>query len=57
MEKQAKAQEILQQFNEHTRLGDLRKIAAQIKKDHNLSMELWSSGNFFCAPISHLDYG
>ncbi|NNF18592.1 MAG: DNA alkylation repair protein [Flavobacteriaceae bacterium] len=31
---------------EDTKLGDLRKIAKKIKKDHELAMELWSSGNF-----------
>ena len=29
-----------------TKLGDLRKIAKAIKKDHALAMELWSSGEF-----------
>ncbi|NNE56613.1 MAG: DNA alkylation repair protein [Hellea sp.] len=27
-----------------TKLGDLRKIAKEIKKDHALAMELWSTG-------------
>jgi 3-methyladenine DNA glycosylase AlkD len=27
-------------------LGDLRKIAKEIKKDHPLAMELWSTGGF-----------
>ncbi len=29
-----------------TKLGDLRKIAKEIKKDHDLAMELWSTGEF-----------
>lgn len=29
-----------------TKLGDLRKIAKEIKKDHVLAMELWSSGGY-----------
>ena len=29
-----------------TKLGDLRKIAKEIKKDHELAMELWSTGEF-----------
>jgi 3-methyladenine DNA glycosylase AlkD len=30
-----------------TKLGDLRTIAKAIKKDHQLAMELWSTGKFF----------
>jgi 3-methyladenine DNA glycosylase AlkD len=30
-----------------TKLGDLRKVAKDIKKDHLLAMELWSTGEFF----------
>lgn len=29
-----------------TKLGDIRKIAKEIKKDHELAMELWSTGEF-----------
>ena len=32
---------------EGTKLGDLRKIAKEIKRDHNLAMELWSTKEFF----------
>lgn len=31
---------------ETTKLGDLRKIAKEIRKDHELAMELWSTGKF-----------
>ncbi len=31
---------------EKTKLGDLRKIAKKIKKDHELALELWSTGEF-----------
>ena len=31
---------------ETTKLGDLRKIAKEIKKDHALAMELWATGEF-----------
>ena len=41
-----KAEEILGKINSKTKLGDLRKIAKEIKKDHQLSLELWSSKNF-----------
>jgi 3-methyladenine DNA glycosylase AlkD len=32
--------------NKTTKLGDLRKIAKDIKKDHQLAMELWSIGEY-----------
>lgn len=31
---------------ENVKLGDVRKIAKEIKKDHDLASELWSSGQF-----------
>ncbi|MFE8696112.1 DNA alkylation repair protein [Cytobacillus sp. FJAT-53684] len=37
----SKAKNILSQINSKTKLGDLRKIAKDIKKDHELAMELW----------------
>ncbi len=40
------AQKILDQIDSKTKLGDLRKLAKEIKKDHDLAMELWSSGKF-----------
>ena len=41
----AKAKEIYAQINHAaTKLGDLRKMAKVIKKDHELAMELWSTG-------------
>lgn len=44
----SKAQSIYSQISgKDTKLGDLRKIAKEIKKDHELAMELWSSGEFF----------
>ena len=41
----SKAENVLGQINTGTKLGDLRKIAKDIKKDHELAMELWSAGN------------
>lgn len=42
-----KAKGILHQINdENIRLGELRKIAKEIKKDHALAMELWSTKQF-----------
>jgi len=39
----SKAENILGQLNSKTKLGDLRNIAREIKKDHSLAMELWAS--------------
>ena len=41
-----KALSIYSKINENTKLGDLRKIAKEIKIDHKLSLELWSTGEF-----------
>ncbi|RCH55077.1 DNA alkylation repair protein [Mucilaginibacter hurinus] len=46
MERSSKAKNILAQIDDKTKLGDLRKIAKDIKKDHGLAMELWSTGEF-----------
>jgi 3-methyladenine DNA glycosylase AlkD len=43
----SKAENVLGQINTKTKLGDLRKIAKDIKKDHELAMELWSTRRFF----------
>lgn len=42
----AKAETVLSQINGNTKLGDLRKIAKDIKKDHELAMELWATGEY-----------
>lgn len=46
MKLSSKAENILSQINSKTMLGDLRKIAKDIKKDHELASELWSVGDF-----------
>jgi len=46
MKRSSKAENILEQINSKTKLGDLRKMAKDIKKDHELAMELWSTGKF-----------
>ena len=43
----SKAQDIYSKINNNSKLGDLRKIAKEIKKDHELAMELWSTGEQF----------
>ena len=55
MKLSAKAKEIHSQISqENTKLGDLRKIAKAIKKDHDLAMELWSTGSFFARQLAIL---
>lgn len=46
MQSSPKAVELLGQINSKTKLGDLRKMAKEIKMDHALAIELWTSGNF-----------
>lgn len=46
MQTSPQAQNILAQIKPQTKLGDLRKIAKEIKKDHELAMELWSTAEF-----------
>lgn len=42
------AENIYSQINtESTKMGDIKKIAKEIKKDHELAMELWSTGDYF----------
>ena len=43
MKPSTKAANILSQIDGKTKLGDLRKIAKEVKKDHELAMELWAS--------------
>lgn len=50
----SKAESILGQINSKTKLGDLRKIAGEIKKDHSLATELWNSGKFLPRQLSIL---
>lgn len=46
MKRSSKAENVLAQINRGAKLGDLRKIASEIKKDHELALELWSTGEF-----------
>lgn len=46
MKLSSKAASILSQINDKTMMGALRKIAKDIKKDHELALELWSTGGF-----------
>lgn len=46
MKLSSKASDIYSQINPDTKLGALRKIAKTIKRDHELAMELWGTGEF-----------
>ena len=46
IKRSSKAETILQQIDSQTKLGDLRKLAKEIKKDHALALELWSTEEF-----------
>lgn len=54
MQTSPKAEKILKQINDKTKLGDLRKLAKEIKKDHDLAMELWASDGFFARLLAIL---
>lgn len=55
MKLSAKAKKIHSQISaEGTKLGDLRKIAKEIKKDHDLAMELWNTGEYFPRQLAAL---
>ncbi|WP_257656321.1 DNA alkylation repair protein [Parapedobacter lycopersici] len=54
MERSSQAENILAQINTETKLGDLRKIASVIKKDHELALELWSTGQFLSRQLAIL---
>lgn len=50
-----KAKNIFDQINtENTKLGDLRTIAKEVKKDHELAMELWSTESYFARQLAIL---
>lgn len=46
MQLSSKAKKIVNQITSNAKLGDLRKIAKDIKKDHELALELWSTRKF-----------
>jgi len=55
MEISSKANNIITQISDDsTKLGDLRKIANDIKKDHELAMELWSTGQYIARQLAIL---
>lgn len=50
-----KVENILAQIGEQSiKLGDLRKIAKEIKRDHELAMELWSTEQYLARQLAIL---
>lgn len=45
---------IFDRISPETKLGDLRKIAKEIKIDHQMAMELWETGSFLARQLSIL---
>jgi len=54
MELSSKATNIFSQLNKNTKLGDLRKMAKEIKKDHELAIELWSTAEYLSRQLAIL---
>ena len=55
MKLSSKAQEIFNEIEKKTtKLGDLREIAKEIRKDHALAMELWATGEFMARQLAIL---
>ena len=55
MKPSTEAENILTQIaSKNTKLGDLRNIAKDIKKDNQLAMELWSTEHFFARQLAIL---
>lgn len=55
MELSLKTEQILEQITcGNTKLGDLRVLARDIKKDHQLATELWSTKHFFARQLAIL---
>lgn len=50
-----RAKRLVAELNKRNlKLGDLKKRGSEIKKDHDLAMELWSTGDYFPRPFSIL---
>jgi 3-methyladenine DNA glycosylase AlkD len=51
----ARAKKIVAEItNENLKLVDLKKRGKEIKKDHDLAMELWSTGDYYPRLLSTL---
>jgi len=45
----ARAEKIVTEFANDPKLGDIKGRAKEIKKDHELAIELWSTGGYYIA--------
>lgn len=54
MKRSSTAESILSQLNDKTKLGDLRKIAKDLKTNHDLAVELWASEKYFARQLAIL---
>ena len=55
MKLSSKAATILAQISRNdTKLGDVRAIAKEVKKNNDLAMELWSSKHFYARQLAIL---
>lgn len=54
MKLSAKAEKFFSQINDKTKLGDIKKLATLIKKDHDLAIELWATGKYLARLLSVL---
>lgn len=54
MKLSSKTEHILSQISTTTKLGDLRKVAQETKKDHELALELWSTNSFLARLLAIL---
>lgn len=50
----SKAESFLAQITPQNNLGDLGQLAMEIKKDHELAMQLWSAGRFLPGQLAIL---
>lgn len=54
MKHSSTAENILSQIDDKTKLGDIKKLANEIKKNHDLALELWATGKYFARLLAVL---
>ena len=54
MKLSSQAENLLNEIDDKAKLGDLRKIANEIKRDHDLAMELWATGKYLARQLAIL---
>ena len=50
----ARTKKIVAEFADEPKLGDIKKRGKEIKKDHDLAMQLWSTGDYYPRLLSTL---